>query len=229
MTGEGRSRTILSPLNLPFVSSILCQTPDDAKTAAQRLGYPVVLKIDSPEICHKTESGGVYLGVKGEEDLTRAFASMLSRCRSMKPQPSIDGIMVQETASGGIELILGVSKDPLFGPVLMLGWGGIFVEALDQNAWRVCPINRYDAQDMICEIPGLNKVLGGVRGQGLPDKRGLIDLMVDISIIADSLQAMIASLDFNPLVVLPEGQGIKLLDCRIQLRTDKTARRRKDI
>jgi acetyltransferase len=224
MTGEGRSRQILSPFNLPFASSILCQTPDDAKTAARQLGYPIVMKIDSPEICHKTECEGVYLDVKGEEELTHAFASMVSHCRSMTPQPSLNGIMVQEMASGGIELILGVSEDPLFGPVLMLGWGGIFVEALDQNAWRVCPINRYDAQDMIGEIPGLDNVLGGIRGQGPLDKQGLIDLMVDISIIADSLQSMIASLDFNPLIVLPEGQGIKLLDCRIHLRADKTAR-----
>jgi len=222
--GEGRSRKILAPFDLPFASSILCRSLKDAEAAAQTFGYPVVLKMDSPEICHKTECNCVYLDVKGKPELTHAFESLMSCWRSMAPQPSLNGIMVQEMVSRGIELILGVSEDALFGPVLVLGWGGIFVEAFDQNSWRVCPINRYDARDMIDEIPGLNKVLGGIRGAGPLDKEGLIDLMVDISLIAGSLQSSIASLDFNPLIVMPDGQGVKLLDCRIHRRTHEPIR-----
>jgi len=127
--------------------------------------------------------------------------------------------MVQKMISGGIELIIGVSEDSLFGPVLMLGWGGVFVEALGLAAWRVCPIGPQDARAMILDLPGLSKVLEGVRGRPPLDTQALVDTMVKISVMAYALRDRVTSIDFNPIMVLPEGQGVALVDCRMILRS----------
>jgi acetyltransferase len=118
--------------------------------------------MDSAQILHKTESKGVILNIRGEHELIPAFDEMKAREAAMNTPLILNGIMVQKMISGGIELIIGVSADALFGPVLMLGWGGIFVEALGLAAWRVCPIGPEDARAMIRELPGLGKVLNGV-------------------------------------------------------------------
>ena len=137
----------------------------------------------------------------------------------MDPPLILDGIMVQKMISGGIELIIGVTEDVLFGPVLMLGWGGVFVEALGLAAWRVCPIGPQDAGAMIQELPGLSKVFGGVRGRPPLDTQALVDTMVKISVMAYALRGRVPSMDFNPVMVLPQGQGVALVDCRMILRS----------
>ena len=217
---EGRCREILAPLELPFGASSLCQSIDAAQATAKEMGYPVVLKMDSPQILHKTECRGVHLNIKADDDLSCAFDDMMGCWKAMEPPVPLDGIMVQKMISGGIELIIGVTRDPLFGPALMLGWGGVFVEALGLAAWRVCPIGEQDALQMIREVAGLVKVLGGVRGRPPLDRRALVELMMRISSIACALKDRISSMDFNPIVVQPEGQGAKVLDCRMVLRAD---------
>ncbi len=214
---EGRCREILAPLGLPFCPSIMSQSLDSARAKANELGYPVVLKMDSPQILHKTECKGVYLNIKGENEFNRAFDEMMVNWRSLDPPITLNGIMVQKMISEGVELILGVSIDPLFGPILMLGWGGIFVEALDLGSWRVCPIGQQDAREMIHEIPGLTKVLSGTRGKPPLDTQALLDIMVRFSSIACALKDRVSSMDFNPIKVLPEGKGVRLLDCRMVL------------
>ncbi len=215
---EGRCRKILEPLRLPFGPSHLCQSSAEAKRAAKTVGYPVVLKMDSSQILHKTESKGVILNIRGEQELISAFGEMKALGKAMDPPLTLNGIMVQKMISGGIELIVGVLADALFGPVLMLGWGGVFVEALGLAAWRVCPIGPEDARTMIRELPGLSKVLGGMRGKPALDTRALVDTMVKISAIAYALRKRVTSMDFNPVMVLPEGQGVALVDCRMILR-----------
>ena len=215
---EGRCREILEPFHLPFGPCIVCQSCTEAQGAAQTVGYPVVLKMDSAQILHKTESKGVILNIRGEHELIPAFDEMKAREAAMNPPLILNGIMVQKMISGGIELIIGVSADALFGPVLMLGWGGIFVEALGLAAWRVCPIGPEDARAMIRELPGLGKVLKGARGGPPLDTQALIDTMVRISAMAYALRDQVSSMDFNPIMVLPEGQGIALVDCRMILR-----------
>jgi acetyltransferase len=215
---EGKCRQILEPLHLPFGPSLICQSSAEAKKAAKTVGYPVVLKVDSPQILHKTESKGVVLNVRGERELISAFGAMKALGKTMDPPLTLNGIMVQKMISGGIELIIGVSEDPLFGPVLLLGWGGVFVEALGLASWRVCPIGPEDARAMIQELPGLSKVLGGMRGRPPLDAQALVDIMVKISVMAYALRDRVTSMDFNPIMVLPEGEGVALVDCRMILR-----------
>ena len=221
---EGSCREILAPLNLPFGPSVVCRSIKDAKAKARDLEYPVVLKMDSPQILHKTECQGVYLNLNSEDELSKAFDGIMTCSKSLDPPVTLNGIMVQKMISEGIELILGVSEDPLLGPTLMLGWGGIFVEALAIGAWRICPIVRKDAEDMINEIPGLSKILGGIRGNSPLDRPALSDIMVQVSRIAHELRDIISSLDFNPVKILPEGQGVYLLDSRIVLQPESSTK-----
>jgi len=217
---EGQCRDVLAPLELPFGPSTVCQSVEAAKGCAQNLGYPVVLKMDSPEILHKTECQGVYLDIGDEDRLSAAYDQIMTCWQAMDPAVTLNGVMVQKMICEGIEVILGVLGDPLFGPTLMLGWGGIFVEAFSVGAWRVCPIEMHDAEDMISEIPGLSKIIGGIRGAPPLDRRALAETMVRVSAIAHELRDLVYAVDFNPVKILPEGQGIKFLDCRIVLRSD---------
>jgi acyl-CoA synthetase (NDP forming) len=131
------------------------------------------------------------------------------------PKAHIDGVLVQKMASGGIELIVGVSRDEQFGPVLMLGLGGVLAEALEAATWRVCPINRREAREMIGEVRGLAKLLAGFRGAPKADEDALVDALVAVSRLAVDAADDIASLDINPLSVLPEGQGAIALDALV--------------
>ena len=217
---EGQCREILAPLDLPFGPSTVCQSIEDAKGCARSFEYPVVLKMDSPQILHKTECQGVYLDIGDEDRLSKAYDHIMTCWQSMDPPVTLNGIMVQKMISEGVEIILGVLEDSLFGPTLMLGWGGIFVEAFSVGAWRVCPIETHDAEDMIEEIPGLSRIFCGIRGAPPLDRRALVEAMVRISEIAHALRDLVHAIDFNPVKILPEGQGIKFLDCRIVLRPD---------
>lgn len=214
---EGRCRQVLEPIKLPFCPSALCQSPEEAIRAVDKIGYPVALKMDSPQMLHKTESQGVRLNIRGEKELLRAFDEMMANWKERGSSLQLNGVMVQKMVIKGIELIVGVSEDKLFGPVLMLGWGGIWVEALGSASWRVCPIGPKDAREMIREIPGLAKILSGVRGNPPLDADSLVEMMVKISVIAWTLKERLSSIDFNPVMVLSKGEGVALVDCRMVL------------
>jgi acetyltransferase len=219
---EGESRKILSLLSLPFCPSECCLSVDEAQECAERFGYPVVLKMDSDQVLHKTECNGVILDIRCEADLQTSYAQLTAASRNFETPVTLNSIMVQKMVRGGIELLLGTTQDPVLGPTLMLGWGGIYVEAMGMSAIRVCPITPNEADEMIREIPGLVKILAGTRGGPPLDTQALVELMVRVSHLASALEDRVSSMDFNPIRVLPRGEGVMLLDCRIVTGAEKT-------
>ncbi len=212
---EHDSKRALSRFGISPTKEVLCSSPEEAVRAAERIGYPVALKVASQQITHKTEAGGVRLGIASASALVNAYASMLASVRAHQPEARLDGLLVQQMVAEGIEVILGISRDEQFGPVLMLGLGGILVEALGAAAWRVCPIGRGEAREMIDEVKGLSQLLAGYRGRPKADAEALVDTLVNVSRLACWARDEISSLDINPLAVLPEGRGAVALDAVI--------------
>ena len=187
--------------------------PEEAVAIAARLGYPVALKIDSPDIPHKTEAGGVKLNLTTPEQLVEAYDKIMENVRKYKPAAHLNGVLVQEMLTEGIEVIAGISQDPVFGPVIMFGLGGVWVEALADVSLRIAPLDYQDAAEMIGEIRGV-AVLNGLRGQPPGDREALIALLLNLSKIAMTYPA-INDMDLNPVFVYPPGQGIRVADALI--------------
>jgi 3-hydroxypropionyl-CoA synthetase (ADP-forming) len=188
---------------------------NDAAALAARLGFPVVLKIVSPDILHKTDVGGVELGLDSEEGVRAAFARILSSVREKVPQAQIEGIRVEEMCRQGIEVIIGLNNDQQFGPVIMLGLGGIFTELLHDVSFRVLPITPDDARSMIQEIRG-HPILEGYRGQPPVSMEMLVDLLMKANRMGLDLGDRLESVDFNPIVVWEDQH--RVLDAKIILR-----------
>ena len=165
-------------------------------------GDKVVLKIVSPEIVHKTDVGGVKIGVEGTADVQAAFDEIVANARKAVPAATIHGVLVQEMVAGGRETIAGVTRDPSFGPLVMFGLGGIFVEVLRDVIFRVAPINRRDAADMIAGLRGA-KLLDALRGAPPADRRAIEDVLLRLSLLAEDFPE-IAELDVNPLLAFPD-------------------------
>jgi acetate---CoA ligase (ADP-forming) len=212
---EYDSKRMVSLFGVGATQEVLCRDVEEAKRAAAKIGYPVALKIASQQIAHKTESGGVRLGLTGPDELAQAYGEMMKRVGAACPSAKIDGVLVQQMVHDGVEVIVGVSRDSQFGPVLMLGLGGVLVEALGAASWRVCPIGPRDAREMIGEVKGLSKILAGYRGHAKADAGALADALVKVSRLAVWAKEEISSLDINPLAVLPEGKGVLALDALI--------------
>ena len=212
---ERQSKSALAAYGVGGIGDKLCTDRTEALAAAKAIGYPVVLKIVSVQIPHKTEAGGVRLNIGDDKAMGEAYDAMMKSVSAYDPQAHIDGVLVQKMASGGIELIVGVSRDEQFGPVLMLGLGGVLAEALEAATWRVCPINRREAREMIGEVRGLSKLLAGFRGSPKADGDALVDALVAVSRLAVDAADEITSLDINPLSVMPEGQGAIALDALV--------------
>jgi acetyltransferase len=184
---------------------------EEAVRIGEDIGYPLVLKIDSPDILHKTEAGGLKLNIRNRDELVAAYNEVLTNARKYDAKARIDGVLIQEMVSGGTEVIVGVNNDPQFGPTIMFGLGGIFVEILKDVALRIAPLNPDEAMDMIKEIKGY-KVLAGARGQAKADVQAIADVLVKVSRMAVDLEDRVAELDINPLLALPEGQGVRVAD-----------------
>jgi len=212
---ESESKLVLSWFDVPSPAAACCGSVEEAHAAVARIGYPVVLKVLSRRITHKTEAGGVRLGINDPQALTAAWEGIVAAVRSHAPEACSEGMLVEQMVSDGIELIVGVSHDSHFGPVLMLGMGGVLAELVGSAAWRVCPITRREAGDMIGEVKGLSKLLAGYRGRPALDRGALIDTLVNVSTLGALAQDSIASLDINPLTVLPQGRGVLALDALI--------------
>lgn len=212
--GEEDARSILEVYGFFFPKNVFAQTSADAVQAFREMGVPqVVMKIVSPQILHKTDVGGVRLGLASEEDVERAFAEITSSVRRLAPDAWIAGVSVQEMIVGGQELILGLTRDPQFGPLLMFGLGGIYVEVLKDVSFRVAPVSRRDAAEMIREIRAY-PLLAGYRGTEPADEDAIIDAMLRLSALSCDFPE-IMELDINPIRVMPRGKGLRAIDCRV--------------
>jgi acetyltransferase len=211
---EDIGKEILSYYGIPITSEKLSRSMDEAKKNALEIGYPVALKIVSPQIAHKTEIGGLRLSIGNEEELSLAYTQVLDNIRKHNPEAEIKGVLVQEMVKPGKEVIVGMVQDPQFGPMIMFGLGGIFVEVLKDFSLRHAPLNERDAWTMIQEIRGY-PVLKGVRGESPCDLAAIVRVLMAISQLAVDFKNFIFSMDINPLVVYPDDQGVKVLDCLI--------------
>lgn len=209
---EHQSKEVLRSAGVPVTREELVRTEDQAMRAAESIGYPVALKVMSPDIPHKTDAGVVALGV-GPQDICQAFGRIMERAMSV-PGAEIHGVLVQEM-TGGLECIVGVKRDPVFGPVVVFGLGGVFVEALKDVAVRRAPVFHDEAMEMIASIRG-SALLGRFRGRGPVDRLALAEAISLISRLA--LDPRVVELDVNPLFVKEEGMGVVCGDALINLK-----------
>jgi acetate---CoA ligase (ADP-forming) len=216
---ESRSKQILEAYGIPVTREKLARTAAEAALAAAAIGYPIVLKIESPEILHKTEAGGVVLGLQDEAAVRRAFAQIMERALAYRPDAVIDGVLVQEMLKPGLEVIMGLKKDPVFGPVVLFGLGGILVEVFKDAAVRAAPLREQDARTMLEQISG-QALLDGVRGQPPRDREVLVSILLKLSRLAVELGDQIVELDINPLMVYESGAGAVAADALIVLNRD---------
>jgi acetyltransferase len=214
---EHASKRLLAEVGITSPPEVLCQTADEAVSAAGQLGYPVVLKASAPDLAHKTELGLVRLDLRSEADVRQACTELLSAGQQAAPG-RLDGILVQPFVRGGVETIVGLSDDPLLGRLVMLGLGGTLVEALGAVTWRACPIDLADAESMIDEVPALATLLGGVRGAPPADRAALAQALVSLSDLSGQLGEQLETVDVNPLLVRPAGEGVLALDALVVLR-----------
>ncbi|MEX0893021.1 MAG: acetate--CoA ligase family protein, partial [Gemmatimonadota bacterium] len=198
---------------IPTVQQRVATTADEAAAAARELGLPVVLKILSASISHKSDVGGVVVDIRTEEEVRAGFEAMLERVHAALPEAGVEGVLVEQFVKGGRETIIGMSQDPNFGPVLMFGLGGIYVEALKDVAFRVQPVSDVDAREMVRAIRGF-PLLEGMRGEAPSDLDALVETIQRVSQLSGEL-GQIAELDINPFFVFQEG-GIAA-DARIRL------------
>ena len=204
---------VLEGYGIPTVSSALAHTVEEAQSAAEEMGYPVAIKIVAGKISHKSDVGGVQLNLRNPAALAAAFDDMLSRIQVAYPDAEIDGVLVQPMVTGGQELILGGRQDPQFGPVVLVGLGGIFVEILEEVAIRVAPVNRREAEEMVESLRGA-AILKGARGHKPADIPALVEALQHLSqLLVDFPE--IKEVDINPLRLFHAGEGCRALDARV--------------
>lgn len=210
---ELESLALLEAYGIPTAGAVLARTPDEAVAAAERLGFPVVLKIVAPAIIHKTDVGGVEVGIGNAVEAREAFGRILAGARRAHPDAAISGVLVQPMLARGRELIVGMSRDPSVGALLMFGLGGTLVEVLGDVVFRLAPIHRLDARDMLHGIRGA-RLLGPVRGAPAADLGALEDILLRVSQLAGDFPE-IAEIDLNP--VLAWADGARAVDARVML------------
>jgi succinyl-CoA synthetase beta subunit len=207
---------LLESFGIPVAPTLLTRTADEAVAAAEQMGYPVVLKIESASITHKSDVGGVALRLSSQDEVRDAFTRIRDKVSARLPSAKIDGVVVQRMAGEGIEMILGVKRDPLFGPVVLCGFGGILVELLKHVMIGIPPLSEEQARDMIERLRGF-AILGGVRGKPPADVEALSAAIAAVSRLAVSFADQLAGLDINPLIVLPNGQGVIAVDALVEI------------
>jgi acetyltransferase len=213
--GDLEAWTVLEAYGFRVPRSRLAETPDEAVAIAEDIGYPVVVKIASPDILHKTDVGGVRVNLASPEAVRDAFDLMVYRAGRYLPDARIWGCQVQEMAPSGREVLLGMSRDPQFGPLVAFGLGGIYVEALKDVSFRVAPFSRREAEEMIREIRSY-PLLEGVRGEPAADHEAMADALMRISRLVTDFPEIV-ELDINPLMVFEEGRGAMAIDMRLVL------------
>jgi acetyltransferase len=213
--GDAEARAILEAYRIAIPASKLCKTADEAVAFAEEIGYPVVMKIASPDILHKTDIGGVRLNVGSAGDVRDSFDLITFRALRYMPDAEIWGCLVQQQVRGGKEVILGMNRDPQFGPLVMFGLGGIYVEVLKDVTFRVAPFSRVEAREMLNEIRAIN-LLRGVRGQAPADLEAITDTLLKLSQLVTDFPEIV-EMDINPLMAFEQGRGVMGIDMRLVL------------
>ena len=213
---EAAAKHLLSAAGIACAPEAACADPDAAVAAAERFGFPVVMKILSPDILHKSEIGGVLLDVADAGAVRAGFATLQERARAHAPAARIEGVLVAKQLKGGVECILGIHRDPVFGPIAMFGLGGVFVEVLKDVVFRRCPFGADVAETMIRSIRGF-PLLDGARGRARADVPALAAMLARLSAFAVAAGPRLASVDLNPVFAMPEGQGAFAADAVVEV------------
>ncbi|MCD6349056.1 MAG: acetate--CoA ligase family protein [Candidatus Korarchaeota archaeon] len=211
---EYEAKSLIAHYGIPVTKIHLAKSEEGAVEAAKEIGFPVVLKIVSPDVLHKSDVGGVKVNLKNEEEVRAAYRSIIENVKQRAPNARIMGILVQEFAPPGLELIIGLIRDPQFGPTVMFGLGGIFVEVYKDVAFRVAPLSEEDADSMIREIKAY-RLLTGFRGMEPVDVGALKDALIKAGQVGLEHEE-IAEMDLNPVIAYPK--GLKVVDARVILR-----------
>jgi acetate---CoA ligase (ADP-forming) subunit beta len=210
---EFEAKELLRKADIPVVDTRLARTKREAIALSINIGFPVVLKIGSPDIVHKSDAGGVKVGLNNMTQVSKAYREIITSIKQKFPDAHIEGVTVQKMASPGVELIVGMNKDPQFGPVLMFGLGGILVELINDVSFRVVPLTTLDAMGMIQEIKGY-KLLKGYRNIEPVNIPAIADLILKVSDFVER-NPQINELDLNP--VFADKKGVLVVDARIVL------------
>lgn len=213
LLNEVEAKQLLAQAGVPVVETLLATTAEEAKQQAEGIGYPVVVKVVSADISHKSDVGGVKIGLANAEEVSEAYEIVLANSRQAVPEAVITGVAVQGMAVEGTEIIVGMVRDPQFGPVMMFGLGGIFVELLKDVSFRVLPLTERDARQMVNDIKG-RAILDGLRGQTPVDKAAICQLILNVGEFIEQ-HPEIQELDMNPVFVYAD--GAVAVDARIVL------------
>ncbi|MGY4281682.1 succinyl-CoA synthetase beta subunit [Bradyrhizobium sp. LM2.7] len=211
---EREGKRLLALYGIPVTREALATRADEAARIAQALNFPVVMKVESAEIVHKTDVGGVILNIPSSKKAAEAFEQIMNSVRSLRPGAHIAGVVVQEMAKSGPEIMLGATFDQQFGPVIAFGLGGIWVEALKDVQMLLPPFDAADVQSAIGRLRGAS-VLRGARGGAKADLEGLADCIVRFGTLCTDLADEIGEIDINPIILSPHGAGLTAVDCLI--------------
>lgn len=214
---EYEAKQVLKAYGLPLPEEKLAKILDEAIKYANEIGYPVVMKLMSPQILHKSDAKVVMLNIKNDEELKQKWEEIHENARKYKADAEILGVLIAPMLKPGREIIIGVTEDPQFGHALMFGLGGIFVEILKDVTFRIIPIEEKDAWAMIKSIKGY-PILAGARGEAPADMKAIVDMMLKVSQLVDDLKDYIKEMDLNPVFVYNEGEGAVIVDARIILK-----------
>ncbi len=214
---EIEAKKVFKAYGLPITETDLAKTEEEAVQLARKIGYPLVMKIVSPDILHKSDAGGVKVNIKDELSVKEAFQTITKNALAYKADAFIDGIAVQEMAPWATEVIIGSVNDATFGPTVMFGLGGIFVEVLKDVVFRVAPVSLLEAEKMLESIKSA-AILNGVRGEVMRDKKALAKVLASYAFMVYDLKDEVSESDANPVIVYEEGKGVKVVDARIILK-----------
>lgn len=212
---EDEAKEVIFHYGFRIPKNILATSEAEAAQAAEEIGYPVVAKISSPDILHKSDFGGVRIGIRDAAEARRFFSDITQKARRLMPSAEIKGVLLQQMITGGKEVVLGMSRDPQFGPLLMFGLGGVYIEVIKDVTFRIAPVGASDAEEMIREIRSF-PLLQGVRGEKPADINALIDAILRLSQLTTDFPE-IMEMDINPLIVFPEGGGTMAIDARLTI------------
>jgi len=209
---------LCAAFGIPTAEWAVVESVGGALVAASGVGYPVALKVLSPDVSHKSDAGGVVLGVESREALRAEFAALLARVEERAPGARVEGVLVQQMLAGGREVILGGKRDPSFGPVVMFGLGGVYVEVFEDVAFRLAPLTREEAEEMVSEVRG-SRLLRGVRGEPPADVEAVVEALLALSRLLVECSKVV-EVDINPLLVFE--RGVAAVDARVVVRSQRT-------